>query len=351
MKKIIISVLLLTLCLSFTWIPVGADDSAEAAAEALNTFGICLGVGDTEDGRPNYDLDRALTREESVTLLVRCIGGEASAQAVPRSMPFTDVSEWARPYVSFAWEQGLTKGTSATTFEGPAPVSAAQFLTFVLRLMGYQSGRDFSWNTAWELSDSLEITDGQFSADTLSFTRGNAFEVLYRALALMSGKTYFGVVFNPPAVLRETDANAFPTAASVSYDEASMVIRLPAGWSYAVQTREQKALEDGFDLFGIEFWPEAHPELRLELEYLYERPEVCGTGVTATEFSCDSGLSLTRYTESDGNTFWLTAVYTRTAAGPMDGRIVLRGGFPAALWEQYEAEIMDIAGTAELLAR
>ena len=41
-------------------------------------------------------------------------------------MPFTDVANWAKPYVGYAYAHGLASGTSKTTFGGNEKVTAAQ---------------------------------------------------------------------------------------------------------------------------------------------------------------------------------------------------------------------------------
>ena len=47
--------------------------------------------------------------------------------------------------------------------------------------MGYESGVDFKWNASWELSDQLNITNGQYSLDS-AFDRGDVAEISLRAL-------------------------------------------------------------------------------------------------------------------------------------------------------------------------
>lgn len=52
-------------------------------------------------------------------------------------------------------------------------MSASQYLTLVLRALGYTSGTDFQWDKAWELSDRIGLTDGRYNATTTNFTRGD----------------------------------------------------------------------------------------------------------------------------------------------------------------------------------
>lgn len=183
----------LNLCLSPAPRAAAAESEALQAAQQLYDLGLFKGVGTGPDGSPDLDLDRAPTRAEAVTMLVRLFGDEATAlngRESPASSgyvwgeyacPFTDVADWAKPYVAYAYDYGLTKGCSETAFGGERPVSATEYLTFVLRAMGYQSGEEFQWDRAWELSDRLGITDGQYDAAT-GFTRGDVALVSLRAL-------------------------------------------------------------------------------------------------------------------------------------------------------------------------
>ena len=114
-----------------------AADEAQLAAETLHDLGLFQGVGTNADGTPNFSLTRAPTRQEAVTMLVRLLGAEQEALAGDWEIPFTDVDAWARPYVGYAYANGLTQGTGATRFGGASTVTATQYLTFVLRALGY----------------------------------------------------------------------------------------------------------------------------------------------------------------------------------------------------------------------
>ena len=75
----------------------------------------------------------------------------------------------AAPYVGYAYEKGLTNGKSETRFDPDSTIRASEYLTFVLRALGYVSGTDFAWDSAWTLSDKLGITHGEYNASTTSF--------------------------------------------------------------------------------------------------------------------------------------------------------------------------------------
>ena len=173
MKQRILSLVLLLIVLcGVATTAHAADAEAYNAADVLYDLGLFSGTGTKTDGSPNFDLDRAPTRHEAVTMLVRLLGKEAEAKSGTWTTPFSDVADWAAPYVGYAYANGLTSGTSATTFGGNATITASQYLTFVLRAMGYTSGEDFQWNKAWELSDQIGLTDGRYT-NTKSFLRSD----------------------------------------------------------------------------------------------------------------------------------------------------------------------------------
>ena len=153
-----------------------------------------------------------------------------------------------------------------------------------------------------------------------------------------------------PAAPEEAAVSASPepvsegATASYEFPEGSMSLVLPEGWEYEVQTKEMKAREDGLVLCGIDFWPSEHPEMRLELGYWPDRIGMCGTGVTIEDVDFGGGLSAVRYTETIDGKVWLTLIYDHL--GEREYSFVLQGDIDDILWEQYEAEIMDIAGTA-----
>ena len=183
MKKLLALVLTVLLAAGTMTLPAMAATPAmaQSSAELLYSLGLFRGVGNNSDGSPNFDLNRSTTRAEAVTMLVRLLGAEEQAQRAVQALPFSDVPNWARPYVSYAYRQGYTKGVSATLFGPSETVTPAQYLTFLLRALGYADGTDFSWRTPFTLADQLGITSGEYSANS-AFLRGDAAVVSAKAL-------------------------------------------------------------------------------------------------------------------------------------------------------------------------
>lgn len=184
MKRLLSLILVFVLSLSLM-VPsaFAASDEAVQAANALHTLGLFNGTGKDANGNPIYDLDRQPTRQEAITMLVRLLGKEKEATSKTWKTIFTDVDTWASNYVGYAYAKGLTAGTSPTTFSGNTPVTASQYLSFVLRALGYSSGTDFQWDRAWELSDYIGLTDGRYNASTSNFTRGDVAIISNKALS------------------------------------------------------------------------------------------------------------------------------------------------------------------------
>lgn len=202
---ILLSLCLLSGAFSLTAVAANADTvTPESAAATLYEQGLFKGVGKTEEGTRDFDLDRAPNRAEAITMLVRLLGKEQAALTGSWKTPFTDVPAWAEPYVGYAYANGLTKGKSANSFGGSDQVTAAEYLTFALRALGYQSGKDFDAAAPWKLSDSLGLTNGAYHERTASFTRGD-FAVVSLAVhqAQSPLSAFWSEGSNPAAELRE----------------------------------------------------------------------------------------------------------------------------------------------------
>ena len=182
MKKLLCPLFALLIVLSLSTAAFAADYSAEESANALYELGLFQGTGETANGKPIYSLNAAPTRAQAVTMLVRLLGKEVEAKAGTWTVPFSDLADWARPYVGYAYANGLTNGLSAERFGSDDKVTANQYLTFILRALGYSSERDFQWDKANAFSNFLGLTHGEYRASR-SFTRGDTARISFAALA------------------------------------------------------------------------------------------------------------------------------------------------------------------------
>lgn len=183
MKRRITSVICAAIMAFSAIIPAfAASEESMHAADVLYKLDLFSGVGYTSTGYPVFDLDRAPTRAESITMLVRLLGKEDTARSQKWDMPFNDVADWAKPYVGYAYKNKLASGTSLNTFSGGKNVSAAEYLTFVLRALKYEPNSDFLWHESWVFSDKIGLTSGEYSVKNNTITRGEAAFIAYKAL-------------------------------------------------------------------------------------------------------------------------------------------------------------------------
>lgn len=181
--------------------------TAAETAQKMYQLGIIIGIGKSETGETDFDLESNLTRAELVTSIVRACGAEQAAQMAKGAPSFADVdaNQWYSGYVAvaknLAEQAGTAIGRDADTFDPNAHVSKAEALVFAMKYLGIhveQSGE--KWYEAW-IQKALEL--GMISeadaAEILrnpdaSSTRGEAFVVLdswYSAKVLEDGNSLY----------------------------------------------------------------------------------------------------------------------------------------------------------------
>ena len=191
MKKILSFILVISIVLSVLTIGVGAETSSSATSVALSTtldranalkdLGLFMG------SNSGFDLDRQPSRVEAIVMLIRVLGQESQALNSTYANPFNDVPSWATKYVSFAFAKGYTSGISKTAFGSNLTVTPEQFITFMLRALGYKEGSPdgslaFTFNTAIEKAESLGVTQKGKYANGGNFTRGDSVDTIYNVL-------------------------------------------------------------------------------------------------------------------------------------------------------------------------
>ena len=157
---------------------IPAAKSEYACARGLYVLGLAQGYDSTGT---NFGLTDSLTRAQAVVQVIRYLGVEEEVLADTYTIPFTDVPAWAQNYVGYAYENGITSGRSATGFDPDGTVDEAQFLTFMLRAIGYSDADgDFVWNDPFALAARIGMTDS--TAAGAAFDRGDAFGISWRTL-------------------------------------------------------------------------------------------------------------------------------------------------------------------------
>lgn len=148
-------------------------------AELLNRMGLFMG---TAPGV--YALDKIPTRAQGTVMMARLLGREEEALERNLPTPFTDVPSWAAAHAGLLYAEGYLQGTSADKMSADRIIPLNEYLTFVLRAMGYKDNADFVWNRATELGLKLGlVTRQQVKAlETRTFSRADMVNIAYAAL-------------------------------------------------------------------------------------------------------------------------------------------------------------------------
>ncbi|MBE6916032.1 MAG: S-layer homology domain-containing protein [Ruminococcaceae bacterium] len=150
-----------------------------AHAQALKRMGLFQGTS------TGFNLGKTATRAEAATMLVRLLGEESVALRGTSRHPFGDVPTWANGYIGHAYSKGYTNGTSANRFTPNNPVSATQYMTFLLRALGYDDAKgDFQWDAALAHAVKIGLISKaeQDSLNKSTFYRDQMVYLSYRAL-------------------------------------------------------------------------------------------------------------------------------------------------------------------------
>ncbi|MDR2650616.1 MAG: hypothetical protein LBB94_13015 [Clostridiales bacterium] len=162
-------------------------EAASQIASELYKLKLFVGTGNDENGNPKFELDRSLTRLESLALVVRLLGKEAAANAYTGANPFTDVPAWGDRIAAYAYSQGITVGVNNahTLFDSNKPVTCQEFTAFLLRVLGYQEKTgDFLYARALDkaVEVGLYTTSERQSLNAGQFLRSNAVISMTNAL-------------------------------------------------------------------------------------------------------------------------------------------------------------------------
>ena len=156
-----------------------ADTDNVEAIEVLKAVGIMTG-----DDKGNFNPNQKVTRNEMAVIMSNLMAYNVATYA--NTSPFTDVPEWAEPYVAACWTNGITAGTSATTYGGNDTVTTAQAALMVMKALGYfQYSSDFG--TDWQLStvaqgNKIDLFEDVDSGVKEAMTRNDVAQLVLNAL-------------------------------------------------------------------------------------------------------------------------------------------------------------------------
>jgi hypothetical protein len=137
---------------------VASPETVFSLANELNTIGLFVGTGTDTKGAPVFELERPMTRLESLAVILRLLGLESAADKAENANPFKDVPEWGEKTTAYAYSIGLTFGVNDehTLFAPDRVITAKEFSAFLLRVLGFAEAKnDFTFEKA--LDKAVEV--------------------------------------------------------------------------------------------------------------------------------------------------------------------------------------------------
>ena len=123
---------------------VDASNVNQEAIEVLQTVGIMTG-----DQNGNFNPDGSITRNEMAVVMAHLL--KLDYDYFRGTNPFTDVPEWAAPYVAACAANGVVAGIGNGQYGGNNKVTAAEASLMIMKALGYfQNAEDFGsdWQVA-----------------------------------------------------------------------------------------------------------------------------------------------------------------------------------------------------------
>ena len=123
---------------------VDASNDHQEAIEVLQAVGIMTG-----DQNGNFNPDGSITRNEMAVIMAHLLNLDYDYYR--GTNPFTDVPEWAAPYVAACAAEGVVAGIGNGQFGGDQKVTAAQASLMIMKALGYfENAEDFGsdWQVA-----------------------------------------------------------------------------------------------------------------------------------------------------------------------------------------------------------
>ena len=124
---------------------VDASNKNQEAIEVLQAVGIMEGI----DTAGNFGPDQSVTRNQMAVIMAHLLNLDYDYYRGTNT--FTDVPEWAAPYVAACVAEGVTAGIGNGLYGGENKVTAAQASLMIMKALGYfQNQEDFGddWQVA-----------------------------------------------------------------------------------------------------------------------------------------------------------------------------------------------------------
>ena len=151
----------------------------EEAIEVLKTVGIMVG---DENGK--FNPEAKVTRNKMAVVMCNLL--DYTVASYKGTSPFTDVPEWAEPYVAACYTNGITSGYDAKTYGGSDTVTTGQAALMLLKALGYfQYSADFGSDWLVETTkngSTAGLFDGVATGAKEALTRNDVAQMVLNAL-------------------------------------------------------------------------------------------------------------------------------------------------------------------------
>ena len=163
----------------FEDVKAGSDYSE--AVTMLSDLGIIQGK---DDGK--YHPEDTITRAEACAMIARLMTGDPNVSQYVGAQSFTDVAKgsWKDSAIGYCYINGIVIGVGNNKFEPDRAITDAEFITMVVRAMGYETA-DMKQNYPFSYmsnAQAIGLLDGTNMVASTDALRGEDAQVIYNAL-------------------------------------------------------------------------------------------------------------------------------------------------------------------------
>ncbi|HJF51479.1 MAG TPA: S-layer homology domain-containing protein [Butyricicoccus pullicaecorum] len=163
----------------FEDVPAGSDYSE--AITMLSDLGVIQGK---DDGK--YHPEDTITRAEACAMIARLMTGDPNVSQYVGAQSFTDVAKgsWKDSAIGYCYINGIVIGVGNNKFEPDRAITDAEFITMVVRAMGYETA-DMKQNYPFSYmsnAQAIGLLDGTNMVASTDALRGEDAQVIYNAL-------------------------------------------------------------------------------------------------------------------------------------------------------------------------
>ena len=163
----------------FEDVPAGSDYSE--AITMLSDLGVIQGK---DDGK--YHPEDTITRAEACAMIARLMTGDPKVSQYVGAQSFSDVKKdsWKDSAIGYCYINGIVIGVGNNKFEPDRAITDAEFVTMVVRAMGYETA-DMKQNYPFSYmsnAQAMGLLDGTNMVASTDALRGEDAQVIYNAL-------------------------------------------------------------------------------------------------------------------------------------------------------------------------